>query len=153
MVCWLKKLAISRLQRDLSDSTVKRNIGVAFAHSLVAYKSSLIGLEKVIPNESFLREELLDHWEIVTEGIQTILKSTGDSRAYEKLKEFARGKKLGQGEIKNFTSELKVSPKIKKRILALTPLNYLGLAETLVEKGLKVTNFEFSEETNENKKK
>jgi len=149
----VKKLAISRLQRDLSDSTVKRNIGVAFAHSLVAYKSSLIGLEKVIPNESFLREELLDHWEIVTEGIQTILKSTGDSRAYEKLKEFARGKKLGQGEIKNFTSELKVSPKIKKRILALTPLNYLGLAETLVEKGLKVTNFEFSEETNENKKK
>lgn len=99
-VDWLKflaeKLAISRLQRDLSDKTVKRNIGLAFAYCLLGYQSCLAGLEKLTLNEELLRKQLLEHWEIITEGIQTILKVTGDSEAFERLKEFSQGKKLNK---------------------------------------------------------
>ncbi|PJC28136.1 adenylosuccinate lyase, partial [Candidatus Shapirobacteria bacterium CG_4_9_14_0_2_um_filter_39_11] len=137
----IQKLAISRLQRDLSDKTVKRNIGMAFAYSLLGYQSTLKGLNKLSLNEKFLKEELLEHWEIITEGIQTILKTGGDIQAYEKLKEFSQGKKLDQNQIKNFVEDLKVNPKTKKQLLNLTPLNYLGLAEKLVDEGIKIIKF------------
>lgn len=137
----IQKLAISRLQRDLSDKTVKRNIGMAFAYSLLGYQSTLKGLNKLSLNEKFLKEELLEHWEIITEGIQTILRTGGDIQAYEKLKEFSQGKKLDQNQIKNFVEDLKVNPKTKKQLLNLTPLNYLGLAEKLVDEGIKIIKF------------
>jgi adenylosuccinate lyase len=148
-----EKLAISRLQRDLSDSTVKRNIGIAFAYSLLAYQSCFKGLEKISLNEKLIKEELLNHWEIITEGIQTILRSCGDKNAYEKLKDFARGKKLGQKEIAEFTASLSVNKEIKRRILALTPLGYSGFSEILVNEGLEVINSASKEEGYENKEK
>lgn len=136
-----EKLAISRLQRDLSDKTVKRNIGLAFAYCLLGYQSCLAGLEKLTLNEELLRKQLLEHWEIITEGIQTILKVTGDSEAFERLKEFSQGKKLNKEKMEKFISGLKIDFGTKQRLLALTPLCYLGLAERLTEEGLKIIKF------------
>lgn len=135
-----QKLAISRLQRDLSDKTVKRNIGMAFAYSLLGYQGIVSGLEKLVFNEKLARAELEDHWEIIAEGLQTILRSSGDQSAYEKLKDFSRGKKLNREKIEIFIERLKIKPGVKKKLLTLTPINYLGLAPELVEAGLKVIN-------------
>ena len=87
-------LQVSRLQRDLSDSTVMRNIGVAFAHSTLAYDSSLSGLNKLVPNLEKINKDLDEHPEVLTEAIQTVLRKHGKDKAYEKLKEFSRGKKI-----------------------------------------------------------
>ncbi len=131
-----EKLPISRLQRDLSGSTVKRNFGVAFAHSLLGYSSCLRGLEKIEPNRAKLKSELEAHWEIITEGIQTILRTSGDTAAYEKLKTLARGKQITQERIRNFIELLDVSEETRDRMLELSPTTYLGLAKELVTKGL-----------------
>lgn len=137
----VEKLAISRLQRDLSDSTVKRNIGVAFAYSLLGYQSCFDGLGKISLDEEQLERDLKDHWEVVTEGIQTILRVAGGVQAYEKLKDFSQGRKLGQKEIEEFVKSLTIKEDLKRKILSITPLTYLGLAEELVEEGLKFINF------------
>jgi adenylosuccinate lyase len=138
---FMEKLAVSRLQRDLSDKTTKRNIGVALAHSFLAWQSTLRGLEKLTLNKKYLKRELLNHWEIITEGLQTVLRTTGDQKAYEALKDFSRGKEVGQEEVEKFVNRLKINKKIKKQLLLLTPLNYLGLAEKLVEEGFKIIKF------------
>lgn len=131
------KLPISRLQRDLSDSTVKRNIGSAFGYCLLAYKSCRKGLSRISPNQEKLEKELLSHWEVVTEGIQTVLRTTGNAQAYDQLKSFSRGKHLTETQIKHFLQSLKI-PADKKRIVEhLTPLNYLGLSEALVITGVQ----------------
>lgn len=121
------KLPISRLQRDLTDSTVTRNIGVPFAHSLLAYKMLLKGLDKLLLNESKLNEDLEKNWAVVSEAIQTIMRREGFPKPYEKLKELTRTNELiDEKAIKNFVKKLKISEGVKAEILAITPFNYTG---------------------------
>ena len=127
------KLPISRLQRDLSDSTVERNFGVAFAHSLVAYKSTLKGLDKVSVNEHKVIKDLEEHPEVITEAIQTILKTDGFLMPYERLKEITRGKKISMGELHEFIEHLEVSDELKSVLKEITPSNYTGVAKYLVD--------------------
>jgi adenylosuccinate lyase len=121
---FITKLPVSRLQRDLSDSTVKRNIGSAFAYSVLGYRSCVQGLQKLSVHKETCEEDLLHHWEMMSEGMQTIMRIQGDVDAYETIKKFTRGKTIDQSAI-------------QKRLLALTPLTYTGLAEEIVKKGIK----------------
>lgn len=129
-----RKLAISRLQRDLSDSTVERAFGTAFGHSYVAYNSLLKGLNKINLNEIKIKEDLNNHPEVITEAIQTILRREGVAMPYEKLKELTRGKQLTLTNIHEFIKSLNINEKIKKELLAITPENYIGLASKLASK-------------------
>lgn len=129
-----RKLPISRLQRDLSDSTVLRNIGTAFGHSLIGLKYLENQLGRVVVNKTKVLEDLNNHPEIITEAIQTILRREGVAMPYEKLKDLARGKKVTLEDIHNFINTLPVSDKIKKELLAITPENYIGLAGKLASK-------------------
>lgn len=129
-----RKLPISRLQRDLSDSTVERAFGTAFGHSYLAYISILKGLGKINVNELKIKEDLNNHPEVITEAIQTILRREGVTMPYEKLKELARGKKVTLEDIHNFINSLEIKEKIKKELLAVTPENYIGLASKLASK-------------------
>jgi len=138
---FVEKLAVSRLQRDMSDKTTKRNVGVALAHSFLAWQSTLRGLEKLTLNKKYLKEELLNHWEIITEGLQTVLRTAGDPQAYEKVKNFTRGEEINKEKINKFVKNLAVNQKVKNRLMTITPLNYLGLAEKLVDEGLKIIKF------------
>ncbi len=128
-----RKLPISRLQRDLSDSTVERAFGTAFGHSYLAYTSLLKGLGKIKVNEVKMLEDLNKHPEVITEAIQTILRREGVSMPYEKLKELSRGKETTLADIHKFINALDVSEKIKKELLKITPENYTGLASKLVD--------------------
>ncbi len=125
------KLPISRLQRDLSDSTVERNFGVAFAHSLIAYNSLLKGLGKISADKIKIADDLENHQEIIAEGIQTILRREGVVFPYEKLKTLTRGKKVSRQDLAVFINDLSVSEKIKVELRKITPQNYTGLAEKL----------------------
>lgn len=129
-----KKLPISRLQRDLSDSTVERNFGVAFGHCLIAYNYLLKGLGQISVNEKKIKEDLNAHPEIITEAIQTILRREGIAMPYEKLKELTRGKQIILSDIHKFVDTLEVSDKIKKELLKITPENYTGLASKLASR-------------------
>lgn len=126
-----RKLPISRLQRDLSDSTVERSFGTAFGHSYVAYVMLLKGLGKIKVNEEKIKEDLNNHPEVITEAIQTILRREGVEMPYEKLKDLARGKEITLIDIQEFIKKLEVSEKIKKELLKITPENYIGLASKL----------------------
>jgi len=128
-----RKLPISRLQRDLSDSTVERAFGTAFGHSYLAYGSLLKGLSKIKVNESKIKEDLNAHPEVITEAIQTILRREGVNMPYEKLKDLTRGKQITLLDIHKFINSLAVSDKIKKELLSITPENYIGLAPKLVD--------------------
>ncbi len=125
------KLPISRLQRDLTDSTIERNFGSAFAYSLIAYKSTLKGLGKMSANEPGITEELENHQEVVAEGIQTILRREGVELPYEKLKAPTRGKKVTRKDLDAFIAKLPVTEKIKKELRKITPQNYIGIADRL----------------------
>lgn len=127
------KLPISRLQRDLSDSTVERNFGVALAHSLIGYKSLLKGLDKITVNEKIIIEDLERHPEIISEAIQTILRREGINMPYEKLKELTRGNKTTRDDFRKFIDDLDISDEIKKELRKLKSENYVGLAELLVD--------------------
>lgn len=121
------KLPVSRMQRDLTDSTVARNIGVPVAHSVLAYKSLIKGLGKVVLNTERLNRDLEDNWAVVGEAIQTILRREGFPKPYEKLKELTRThSKIDKHAIHAFIKKLKVSPEVKKELLKLTPQNYTG---------------------------
>ncbi|WP_235298867.1 adenylosuccinate lyase [Portibacter marinus] len=121
------KLPISRLQRDLTDSTVLRNVGVPFGHTLIAYKSLLKGLNKVVINQSKMKEDLEANWAVVSEAIQNILRREGYEKPYEALKALTRGNnQITKESIANFISELKVENNIKEEMLAITPQNYVG---------------------------
>lgn len=126
------KLPISRLQRDLSDSTVERNFGSAFAYSLIAYKALLNGLAKISANEIEIMEDLENHPEIIAEGIQTILKREGMELPYEKLKSFTRGRKVSKKDFEQFIDGLPVPEGIKQELRNINPQNYIGLAEKLI---------------------
>ena len=126
-----RKLPISRLQRDLSDSTVLRSIGTAFGHSLIGYKYLNNQLGRLVVNKEKMLEDLNYHPEIITEAIQTILRREGVAMSYEKLKELSRGKQLKLTDIHKFINMLEVNDKVKKELLKITPQNYTGLASKL----------------------
>ncbi|GIS21972.1 MAG: hypothetical protein CM15mP122_4780 [Bacteroidota bacterium] len=122
------KLPISRLQRDLSDSTVLRNIGVPFGHTLIGFISTLKGLEKLVVNTNKLNEDLNKNWIVVAEAIQTILRKEGFKNPYEALKELTRSNtKVDQYEIQKFIEELNVDEQVKSKLKSITPFNYTGL--------------------------
>ena len=129
---YARKLPISRLQRDLSDSTVERSFGTAFGHSYLAYTSLLKGLSKIKVNEDKIKEELNNHVEVIAEAIQTILRREGYEMPYEKLKDLTRGKEITLNDIHNFINNLSVSNNFKKELLTITPENYTGIASKLV---------------------
>lgn len=135
-IFYLQKLPISRLQRDLSDSTVKRSIGVAVGHAVLAYQSLQKGLSKVVLNEALLKTELENHWEVLAEPFQVILRAEGDTSGYEKLKFFAQGKSVTAADVKNFIEGLSISDSAKQKMSALTPLSYTGLAQQIVHAGV-----------------
>ena len=121
------KLPISRLQRDLTDSTVLRNIGVPIAHSLISIKSIAKGLSKLVLNEAKIHADLDANWAVVAEGIQTILRREGYPKPYEKLKELTRGTVINEESIRHFIQNLDVNDQIKKELSAITPFSYTGL--------------------------
>lgn len=131
-----EKLPLSRLQRDLTDSTVMRNWGVAFGYSLLAYESLLKGLGKIEINAPKLAEELNAHWEVLGEALQTVMRRYKIAKPYEKLKNLTRGKSFGQKEYQKFVKSLKIPPKEKARLARLTPATYIGLAENLTRAAL-----------------
>ncbi|MDD2388628.1 MAG: adenylosuccinate lyase [Desulfobacterales bacterium] len=122
------KLPVSRLQRDLTDSTVTRNIGIPLAHTLIALKSLLKGMGKLILNENVIRKDLQDHWVVVAEAIQTILRREGYPKPYEALKELTRTNIcIDQDVIAEFIRKLDVSESVKEELWAITPENYTGI--------------------------
>ena len=122
------KLPISRLQRDLTDSTVLRNIGVPVAHTVIAFKSLLKGLDKLIVNEEAIESDLDKNWAVIAEAIQTVLRREGYLKPYEALKELTRhGEKITKEKLHNFIDGLKVSAKVKKELKEITPFNYTGI--------------------------
>ena len=122
------KLPVSRLQRDLTDSTVLRNIGVPFGHSIIAIQSTLKGLRKLILNEEKLRNDLENNWAVVAEAIQTILRREAYPHPYEALKALNRtNEKMTADTIRRFIDELNVNDSVKTELRAITPLNYTGL--------------------------
>ncbi len=133
---YAQKLAISRLQRDLSDSTVRRNFGVALGHSLLGFSSISRGLERVQANEGKLRADLEAHWEVISEGVQTILRAAGVANAYDQVKVLTRGKTFSRDEFSQWIENLAVDESVKTRLRALTPLSYVGLAEEIAERAI-----------------
>ena len=126
-----EKLTISRMQRDLSDSTTLRNIGAAFGYSVISYKSTLKGLNKITPNNNKINEELDNNWSVLSEAVQTIMRLENIENAYEQLKNLTRGKDLNQEKYLEFIDGLDVSPKNKQYLKKLTPRNYIGIAAKL----------------------
>src|SRR5699024_5069328 len=122
------KLPVSRLQRDLTDSTVLRNIGVPVAHTLIAIKSTQKGLGKLLLNENVIEGDLEDNWAVVAEAIQTILRREAYPNPYEALKELTRtNQKVSAVTISEFVETLDVSDVVKEEIKKITPANYTGL--------------------------
>ena len=122
------KLPISRWQRDLTDSTVLRNLGVGFAHSLIAYEASLKGLGKLEINPARLNEDLNNAWEVLAEPIQTVMRRYNIEKPYEKLKDLTRGKTMSAEVIKNFVETLEIPEEAKAELRNLTPDTYIGNA-------------------------
>mgnify|MGYP001204387317 FL=1 len=127
------KLPISRLQRDLTDSTTVRNQGVALGHSTLALKNILNGLSRISINKSQLSAELNQHWEVLAEAVQTVLRKTGKQDAYEGMKTLTQGQQVDSDSIKQFVSQLTINDNDKQTLLKLTPADYTGLAPRLVE--------------------
>ncbi|TMT85561.1 adenylosuccinate lyase [Haloterrigena sp. H1] len=123
----------SRLQRDLSDSTVKRNIGGAFAHCLIGYGKTAAGLSKVVPNEHVMRDELESTPEIIGEAVQTILRREGQADAYERVKAVTRGKDVTIEDFREMFDDLDVDEDVREELHALTPSGYTGVASELVD--------------------
>ena len=123
----------SRLQRDLSDSTVKRNVGAALAHCLIGYSKAGDGLETVVPNETVMREELAATPEVIGEAVQTILRREGDTDAYERVKALTRGKRVTLDDFRDLFDDLDVDEGVREELKALTPADYVGVADELVD--------------------
>jgi len=129
-----EKLPISRLQRDLTDSTVLRNMGVAFGYSVIAYESTLKGLNKLEINTQAIEDDLNNHWEVLAEPVQTVMRTHGIEKPYEKLKAFTRGKKVTQESFQEFIDGLTDLPEDERtRLKEMSPMNYIGDATRLVE--------------------
>ncbi|SMB90689.1 Adenylosuccinate lyase [Pasteurella testudinis DSM 23072] len=128
------KLPISRWQRDLTDSTVLRNLGVGLGYTLIAYAATSKGISKLEVNEAHLRAELDQNWEVLAEPIQTVMRRYGIEKPYEKLKELTRGKRVDAAAMQAFIDGLAIPPAEKERLKQLTPAGYIGAAVELVEK-------------------
>jgi len=126
-------LTRSRLQRDLSDSTVKRNVGAALAHCLLSYRKLETGLGKVVPNGQVMREDIESTPEILGEAVQTILRREGHGDAYERVKKLTRGRDVTLADFRELFADLDVSAEVREELLALTPAGYTGLADELVD--------------------
>ncbi len=122
------KLQVSRWQRDLSDSTALRALGTGVGHSIIAYGSTLKGISKLEINETALRRELDNNWEVLAEPVQTIMRRYGIEKPYEKLKELTRGKGINQQDLHVFIDTLALPEQVKEQMKAMTPANYLGNA-------------------------
>jgi adenylosuccinate lyase len=131
-----QKLPVSRLQRDLTDSTVLRNLGVAIGHSLLAYQSAGAGLERLELDESRLQEDLDGAWEVLGEAVQTVMRAHGIPDAYDRLKAFTRGRAMDERTMRAFIGSLELPAEAKQRLLALEPKTYLGLAPELARRSL-----------------
>jgi adenylosuccinate lyase len=127
------KLTKSRQQRDLSDSTVLRNVGLGFGYAALAIVSADKGLGKIIPNKDKIKSELNENWEILAEAVQTIMRYEGIPDAYEQLKNLSRGSKLDAITYKDFINSLKLSENSKVSLLKLTPEKYVGIASKLAK--------------------
>jgi adenylosuccinate lyase len=126
-----EKLPISRLQRDLTDSTVLRNMGVAFGYTLLAFDSTLRGLNKLEANPQRLAEDLEDAWEVLAEPVQTVMRRFGVPNPYEQLKELTRGKGIERDALQEFIAKLPLPEADRQRLLAMTPASYIGKAAEL----------------------
>jgi adenylosuccinate lyase len=129
-----EKLPISRWQRDLTDSTVLRNLGPAFGHSVLAYDSALRGLGKLEVNHAAIAADLDGCWEVLAEPVQTVMRRYGIENPYEQLKELTRGKGINQADLQTFIRDLKIPDDAKKLLLEMTPSSYLGKAVELTER-------------------
>ena len=129
-----EKLPVSRWQRDLSDSTAQRNVGTALGHTLLAYASCLRGLAKLEVDPARLEADLEANWEVLAEAIQQVMRRHGVPDAYDKLKAMSRGKRLEPHALAEFVKGLPIPPEAKKRLLALTPAKYTGLAAELAKR-------------------
>ena len=129
-----EKLPISRWQRDLTDSTVLRNMGVGIAHTLISLQSSTKGLSKLELNPTALEADLDANWEVLAEPIQTVMRRYGVEQPYEKLKELTRGRRIDREDMRRFINSLEIPQAAKDRLLALTPRDYFGYAESLAKK-------------------
>jgi adenylosuccinate lyase len=127
------KLPISRMQRDLTDSTTLRNQGVALGHSYLALQNILKGLSRITINKVQMSAELNNHWEVLGEAIQTILRKSGKQDAYEQLKSLTQGQSINAESMYEFVSGLKISDEDKQTLLELTPELYTGLSSKLVD--------------------
>ena len=134
LTIFIDNLQVCRMQRDLSDSSILRNIGTAIAHTIIAIKQSVKGISKVKANEEFLKEELNKTPEILAEAVQTILRKNGHDNAYDILKNMTRGKNITIEEMKKFIEGLEIEPTDKENLLKLEPKDYVGLAEELTKK-------------------
>ena len=128
-----EKLPVSRWQRDLTDSTVLRNIGVGFGYSLLAYDSCLRGLNKLEVNPSRLAEDLDNSWEVLAEPVQTVMRRHGIENPYEQLKELTRGKGISKDALREFIGGLAIPQADKDRLMAMTPGSYIGIADKLAK--------------------
>ncbi|MDB5756383.1 MAG: adenylosuccinate lyase [Massilia sp.] len=126
-----EKLPVSRMQRDLTDSTVLRNIGVGFGYSLLAYDSCLRGLNKLEVNAARLEQDLDANWEVLAEPVQTVMRRYGIANPYEQLKELTRGKGISKDALREFIETLAVPQDAKDLLLQMTPANYIGVAAKL----------------------
>ena len=122
------KLPISRWQRDLSDSTVVRNLGVGFAHGVIAYESTLKGISKLEVNMQRIAEDLDNSWEVLAEPVQTVMRRYAVPNAYEKLKELTRGKGITAEALQSFVDTLEIPDEAKLELKAMTPASYIGTA-------------------------
>ena len=125
------KLPVSRLQRDLTDSTVLRNFGVAIGHTMLSLGSLAAGLQKLELDPQRIAEDLGQAWEVLAEAVQTVMRAHGIADAYDRLKAFTRGKPMDQASMRDFIASLALPPEEKDRLLRLTPDTYVGLAATL----------------------
>ena len=129
------KLPVSRMQRDLTDSTVLRNVGVAIGHSVLSFRSLAAGLEKIELNQARLAEDLDRAWEVLSEAVQTVMRAHGIPDAYERLKSFTRGRPMDERAMREFIASVALPAEEKQRLMELTPGTYVGLAPRLALRG------------------
>jgi len=122
------KLPVSRWQRDLTDSTVLRNLGVGVAHSVLAYQASLKGISKLESNAAAMDADLDNNWEVLAEPIQTVMRRYGIEQPYEKLKELTRGQRVNKEIMQAFVAKLDIPDEAKQLLMEMTPGNYIGNA-------------------------
>ena len=128
-----QKLPVSRLQRDLTDSTVLRALGLGMGHGMIAYQSALKGINKLELNEDSIAAELDANWEVLGEAVQTVMRRHGIEKPYEKLKELTRGRRINAQDMAEFINKLELPEEVKAQLLTLTPANYIGDAVTQAE--------------------